>query len=136
MERFEKTHALTTGYDGNGTRLEDAHVLCPDLAAAGLWTTPSDLADIAIDFMKSLSGKGKILSQSSALQMIQPAFGVEWSGLGILRYGDQTLVSKGWGEDAQCMMKMHLDGEYVKIIMENGNPERSQEETGMESLLD
>lgn len=136
MVRFEETHILATGYDGNGTRLEDAHVICPDLAAAGLWTTPSDLGKIAVDFMKSLSGVGTLLSESSARQIIQPAFGVEWTGLGILRYGDQTLVSKGWGEDAQCMLKIHLDKKYVKIIMGNRNPERSQEEIGMDSLLD
>ncbi len=40
-----------------------------------------------------------------------------------------TLVSKGWGEDAQCMIKLHLDHSYIKVIMANRAPDAEQEET-------
>ncbi len=44
----------------------------PQLAAAGLYTTPTDLAKFIIDIQKSYHGKGKILSQNSAREMMKP----------------------------------------------------------------
>jgi CubicO group peptidase (beta-lactamase class C family) len=44
----------------------------PQLAAAGLYTTPTDLAKFIIDIQKSYHGKGKILSQNSVKEMMKP----------------------------------------------------------------
>jgi CubicO group peptidase (beta-lactamase class C family) len=44
----------------------------PQQAAAGLYTTPTDLAKFFIDVQKSYIGKGKILSQSTVKQMLTP----------------------------------------------------------------
>lgn len=44
----------------------------PQQAAAGLYTTPTDLAKVFIDVQKSYLGKGKILGQSITKQMISP----------------------------------------------------------------
>lgn len=44
----------------------------PQQAAAGLYTTPTDLAKIFIDVQKSYQGKGEILQQSTARQMLSP----------------------------------------------------------------
>jgi CubicO group peptidase (beta-lactamase class C family) len=44
----------------------------PQQAAAGLYTTPTDLAKFFIDVQKTYIGKGKVLSQASAKQMLTP----------------------------------------------------------------
>lgn len=44
----------------------------PQQAAAGLYTTPSDLAKVFIDVQKSYIGKGKILGKSITKQMLSP----------------------------------------------------------------
>jgi len=44
----------------------------PQQAAAGLYTTPTDLANFFIDIQKSYIGKGEILSQSMVKQMLTP----------------------------------------------------------------
>ena len=44
----------------------------PQLAAAGLYTTPTDLAKLFIDVQKSYIGKGQILTQSLTKQMLTP----------------------------------------------------------------
>jgi CubicO group peptidase (beta-lactamase class C family) len=44
----------------------------PQQAAAGLYTTPSDLAKFFIDIQKSFVGKGKVLNQSITRQMLSP----------------------------------------------------------------
>ncbi len=44
----------------------------PQQAAAGLYTTPTDLAKFFIDVQKSYTGKGKVLSQLTTKQMLTP----------------------------------------------------------------
>lgn len=42
----------------------------PELAAAGLWTTPSDLARVVIEVQQAAIGKGSTLSAATANQML------------------------------------------------------------------
>jgi CubicO group peptidase (beta-lactamase class C family) len=45
----------------------------PEQAAAGLWTTPSDLARVAIELQRAIRGPaGTVLKQSIAREMIAP----------------------------------------------------------------
>ena len=44
----------------------------PQQAAAGLYTTPTDLAKFFIDVQKSYIGKGKVLSKATTKQMLTP----------------------------------------------------------------
>jgi CubicO group peptidase (beta-lactamase class C family) len=48
----------------------------PQQAAAGLYSTPSDLAAIMIDIQNAYRGKGRILQQSIARQMLEPQVSV------------------------------------------------------------
>jgi CubicO group peptidase (beta-lactamase class C family) len=52
----------------------------PQQAAAGLYTTPSDLAEFFVDVQKSYIGKGKILDQTIARQMLTPQVTVSSGG--------------------------------------------------------
>jgi CubicO group peptidase (beta-lactamase class C family) len=74
--------SAATPYEGNGAPvLGGAHVY-PEMAAAGLWTTPSDLARFAIEVQKSLEGKANhVLSAEMMEQMLTRGMG-NW-GLGV-----------------------------------------------------
>lgn len=52
----------------------------PQQAAAGLYTTPTDLAKLFIDIQKSFVGKGNILGQAMAKQMLTPQVPVSDGG--------------------------------------------------------
>lgn len=52
----------------------------PQQGAAGLYSTPTDLAKFFIDVQKSFIGKGKILGQSTTRQMLSPQADVSDGG--------------------------------------------------------
>ena len=72
------------GNDGRGAVLSGKFRLFPTLAAAGLWTTPSDLAKVAIAIQKSLSGDPEsILSKALAEEMVRGQASAPHNGLGV-----------------------------------------------------
>jgi CubicO group peptidase (beta-lactamase class C family) len=71
-----------TPYGGGGEPIEGGAHTYPELAAAGLWTTPSDLARYMIENQRSLRGKANhVLSREMTQQMMTPGKG-NW-GLGL-----------------------------------------------------
>jgi CubicO group peptidase (beta-lactamase class C family) len=57
----------------NGTTMHGKWHVYPEMAAAGLWTTPTDLAKFAIEIALSRQGKSnRILSQAMATRMLTP----------------------------------------------------------------
>jgi CubicO group peptidase (beta-lactamase class C family) len=71
----------------------------PEMAAAGLWTTPSELALLAIELQKSLAGKSnKIISKAMTEQALSRQFQT-W-GLGAsITVKDQTIEFSHGGTD-------------------------------------
>jgi CubicO group peptidase (beta-lactamase class C family) len=73
-------------YEFNGSRVEGGPHTYPELAAAGLWTTPSDLCRYILKVQHSLAGEANhVLSQAMTQQMLTPGlghwgFGVEIGG--------------------------------------------------------
>jgi CubicO group peptidase (beta-lactamase class C family) len=71
-----------TPYRGDGKPVEGGAHTYPEMAAAGLWTTPADLALYAIEVEKSLQGKANhVLSAEMTRQMLTAGMG-NW-GLGL-----------------------------------------------------
>ena len=50
--------------------------------------------------------------------------------------GEDILVSQGWGENGQCMLKMNTRTERIAAVMTNRNPGVDQKESGIEWLAD
>jgi CubicO group peptidase (beta-lactamase class C family) len=83
----------------------ECHVY-PELAAAGLWTTPGDLALAAIDIAKSYAGhEGTLLSQSTTRQMLtreNASFGL---GLVVQGDGERLVFQHGGGNEGfRCQL--------------------------------
>jgi CubicO group peptidase (beta-lactamase class C family) len=63
-------HEIATGWSAYDTPLDHGYVIYPELAAAGLWTTPSDLACFGIEIMKAYYKKSDFLTSKSAELMM------------------------------------------------------------------
>ncbi len=59
------------GHRSSGGSIEGGWLVNPELAAAGLWTTPTDLATLVIEVAKSKrGGEGRLLSSDITRQML------------------------------------------------------------------
>jgi CubicO group peptidase (beta-lactamase class C family) len=75
-------HAAT-GHDSTGKSLPGKWRLYPELASAGLWSTPSDLAHLVTEIQEASGGRaGKVLTTEGARQVLD-AQHVGWPGLGV-----------------------------------------------------
>lgn len=75
---------VATPYNGDGTPVEGGFHTYPEMAAAGLWTTPSDLALYVIENQRSLLGKANhVLSADMTKQMMTAGKGGWGLGLSI-----------------------------------------------------
>jgi CubicO group peptidase (beta-lactamase class C family) len=60
-------------HDSTGARMGAPWRVYPELAAAGLWSTPTDLARFLIEVQQALAGRSaRVLSRASALEMVSP----------------------------------------------------------------
>ncbi|MDQ3696476.1 MAG: beta-lactamase family protein, partial [Gemmatimonadota bacterium] len=85
-----------SGHRSDGTVVQGKWYTHPEMAAAGLWTTPSDLARYAIEVQLSASGKSnKVLSQPAAAQMLTQQTGTSGLGPGLGGEGRNASFSHG-----------------------------------------
>lgn len=76
--------SIAHGYDDNGKVIEGGYHLYPEKAAAGLWTTPTDLAKFMIKLGQAYRGEDEtLLSQKSAKLMLTRVPGAGGMGVGI-----------------------------------------------------
>jgi CubicO group peptidase (beta-lactamase class C family) len=124
----DQADQAASGHQLNGEAVPGRWHVYPELAAAGLWTTPSDLCLLAIELQKSGSGEGnKIISQEMAGKMLTAGTG-DW-GLGI-GLGGQTEEGKksfshgGGNKGFICMLFAFVhkgQGAVVMTNSDNGN---------------
>jgi CubicO group peptidase (beta-lactamase class C family) len=95
----------------------------PEMAAAGLWTTPSDLARFAIEIALSKQGKANhVLSRTMTQQMLTPQ--IDRIGLGFF-LGDKNNPGQfghgGADEGFQAMLTMFDSGHGVAVMANSDN---------------
>lgn len=133
---YETNRTMATGYDSRGIPIPGRFPPVPDLAASGMWCAPVELLAIAKEFAAALGGRSALLKEESAREMVRPAENFPWVGLGIFIDGNDMLVSQGWGENGQCMLKMNRRTEEISVVMTNCDPDADQKESGVEWLAD
>ncbi len=114
---------VARGHQSSGAVLTNGWFVNPELAAAGLWTTPSDLALLAIEVAKSKQGKSnRILSKKMTQLMLTPH--KDQMGLGfVVRPGDTHgyFSHSGGNRGYRAHVEMIADAGYGVVIMTNSD---------------
>jgi CubicO group peptidase (beta-lactamase class C family) len=102
----------------NGKSVAGGWHIYPEMAAAGLWTTPADLAKFAIEIANERNGKSnKVLSQKMATEMLTPV--IEQSGLGFFMDASTPglFAHSGADEGFQAILTMnYITGDGIAIM--------------------
>jgi len=111
-------------YNDEGQAMDAPFHVYPEQAAAGLWTTPSDLARVAIDLQRAIHGPtGTVLNEASARQMIAPTgVGPFAVGFVIEKKGEGWYFQHSGGNwGFRCHLLAHVRKGYGVVIMTNSD---------------
>jgi len=116
----EKYHSIAaTGYRHDGTEVEGKWPIYPEMAAAGLWTTPSQLIQYAIEIQKINNTKQDgILTYKTVEAMLTP--GMNGHGLGPAA-SKLTFGHGGADEGFRAQMTAWKNEPHAVVIMVNSD---------------
>ncbi len=108
-----------TAYESDGEEVEGKWHIYPEMAAAGLWTTPTDLARFAIAIQEANAGESEaVLSTEMARQMLTPDMNNH--GLGPAIMGDGARFGHGGSNEGfRCTFTAFIEGGSGAAIMTN-----------------
>ena len=120
----ERDQHAARAHNRNGAAGDAKWHVYPELAAAGLWTTSSDLARFGIELQKSLQGRSnRVLSRAMAQEMASPVgVGPFAIGMQMDKIGEGWYLSHGgsnWG--FQCLLFVHKIKGYGFAAMTNAD---------------
>ena len=117
------TGNLATGYYGNEKPVTGKYHVYPEQAAAGLWTTPTDLAKYIIECQLALEGRSKkVLSPEMMKKRLTPYIDSN-AALGVFierRNGQSYFNHNGGNEAFLCTSYGSMLGGNGVVIMING----------------
>ena len=114
--------SAASGHRARGVLLPGLSHTYPEMAAAGLWTTPTDLAKYLIEIQRAVQGRSTVLSATMAREMITVQKGSY--GLGLSLDGSGPAASFGHGGSNagfKCQMTAFVDGGRGAVVMTNGD---------------
>ncbi|MFN0110487.1 MAG: serine hydrolase [Blastocatellia bacterium] len=118
-----KTAKAAIGHRANGEIVKGQSHTYPEMAAAGLWTTPTDLAKFAIEIQQSKAGKSnKVLSQTMIAQMLTKQSGDYGLGIGVGGEGSKSSFSHGGSNEGfKCNLFAYSETGQGAVVMTNGD---------------
>lgn len=114
---------IADGHYGDGTAVAGRWHIYPELAAAGLWTTATDLARFALAIQAAAKGGPKtLLTSESAVALTMPQSGGFSHGLFIRRNGEQAwFTHSGANEGFRALMYAYLTAGEGAVVMTNSD---------------
>ncbi len=110
-----------TGHGNGGMPIAGRWHIYPEMAPAGLWTTPSDLSTFVIEMLKSREGKSnRVLSTSMTRQMLTPQ--IDSIGLGIFTNSSASPFNHGGSNSGfLCLLVGFANSGKGAVIMTNSD---------------
>ena len=120
----ERQAQTARAHDWQGKSMDARWHVYPEQAAAGLWTTPTDLAMLLIEVQKTLAGQSSaVLSRTMMQEMVTPVgVGPYAVGFSISRKGEGWYFEHGGGNwGFRCHAIAHRSKGYGAVVMTNGD---------------
>jgi len=112
-----------TAHPWKGRPLPGRWHVYPEMAAAGLWTTPWDLARAGIEVQKALKGEHAVLTRERAAEMLTPQIQDDM-GIGFFLEGKGETMRfghGGWDEGFVARAVFYKEGGRGAVVMINSN---------------
>jgi CubicO group peptidase (beta-lactamase class C family) len=110
------------GTHADGRAVHGRWHVYPEMAAAGLWSTPTDLSKFAIEIALSKNGKSnRVLSQAMTRQMLTPVLSEAGLGLFIDHDNPGVFGHNGADEGFQALLTMNAESGKGVAIMANSD---------------
>ena len=118
-----RANQAALGHRATGALVKGKWHTYPEMAAAGLWTTPSDLARFAIELQQAYAGNSsKVISQAMVKQMLTKQAGDYGLGLGVGGEGKTFTFSHGGSNEGfKCMLVAFAETGQGAVVMTNGD---------------
>lgn len=119
----ERAGAAALGHRGDGSAIVGGYHVYPEMAAAGLWTTPSDLARWALALSADFNGRGSgLLRHETAVAMLTPGIGNWGLGIGVAGEGEWLSFShSGANEGYRALLTAYPRRGDGIVIMTNSD---------------
>jgi len=118
----ELERAAALGHSADGTLVPGGWRVHPEMAAAGLWSTASDLASFAIELRKAFRGEGSLLQHGSAVELLTEQMEGHAFGFVLGLHGENPSFSHAGGTVGyRAFMTMDLHTGNGAVIMTNSD---------------
>lgn len=110
-----------TGHIGSGEPVEGKGLIYANMAAGGLWTTPTDLAKFALEIQRSVAGESnRVLSQEMTARMLEdPEIGTSL-GWGVMGEGrERRFGHHGRSYGFVCTLRAMVAEGHGVVVMSN-----------------
>ena len=116
--------SAASGYYANGVAVPGGHHIYPEIAAAGLWTTPTDLARFLMELQLSIRGESsnRVLSREKAEALLTEVKRDYALGFDLWTHRGQPYFGHSGANDGfRCRMVAHRTEGYGVVILTNSD---------------
>lgn len=119
----DKLHgSAATAHPWKGEAIPGKWHTYPEMAAAGLWTTPSDLCQAGLELQKAIEGTSSFLPKKIAEEMLTRQMGDVGIGFFLVGNGTHTRFGHGgWDEGFVAQATFYRNKAIGAVVMVNSN---------------
>ncbi len=124
------------GHDAKGIPIAGGFHTYPEMAAAGLWTTASDLALWALELRGAYLGKAnRIIERSTAREMLKRQTGPYGLGVALSTDGPLRFSHGGANAGYRCLLTLYVESGNGAVVMTNADGGMALIEEAMKLLV-
>ncbi len=120
----ESVQNYSVGFPKNGLPIPGGFHIYPELAAAGLWTTPGEIATLLIEIQSALKDNSEFFKQETAVELLTPQKNAPNIGIGFMLKGEgesAMFLHGGKNEGFVAMAVAYKNSGIGAVVMVNSN---------------